>query len=258
MKNFIPHKNNPFVGQKILGALIIIFSSAAIVYFGSFYLKSHVEKANALQMEAKVEVVENAELSNSQNNSGKLSQNENIDLEKVEEEKLESAPISDSKQMAITIEEAKAPMLLERGKDPKKKLEEAKKFAKPQILEGKYIDVSLAHQNMVLFENGQYVDAYLISSGKKGMDTPIGTFKIENKVLRAWSKTYGLFMPNWMAIVPSGKFGIHELPEWPGGYKEGANHLGVAVSHGCVRLGIGDSKRVYDWADVGITVVIHK
>jgi hypothetical protein len=66
-----------------------------------------------------------------------------------------------------------------------------------------------------------------------------------------------LYMPYWMAITPDGKYGIHELPEWPGGYKEGANHLGRPVSHGCVRLGVGAAKTVYEWASEGTTVVVH-
>jgi lipoprotein-anchoring transpeptidase ErfK/SrfK len=97
----------------------------------------------------------------------------------------------------------------------------------------------------------------MISSGKRGMDTPKGSFQIRNKFPRAWSKKYGLFMPYWMAIVPSGQFGIHELPEWPGGYKEGQNHLGTPVSHGCVRLGVGPAKIVYDWAEIGTAVIVH-
>ena len=91
-----------------------------------------------------------------------------------------------------------------------------------------------------------------------GMETPQGQFSIYNKTPRAWSKTYALFMPFWMAFLPSGEMGIHELPEWPGGYKEGANHLGTPVSHGCVRLGVGDAKEVYDWAEIGTPIIIHE
>ncbi len=123
--------------------------------------------------------------------------------------------------------------------------------------EGRYIDVDLAHQTMVLFDNGQAVGSYLISSGKRGMDTPKGEFSIYNKAPRPWSKTYGLYMPYWMAFTADGKFGIHELPEWPGGYKEGADHLGRPVSHGCIRLGVGSAKEVYDWADTGTVVMVH-
>ncbi len=123
--------------------------------------------------------------------------------------------------------------------------------------EGKYIDVDIARQVMVLFENGKPLDSYPVSSGKRGMDTPKGEFVVENKAPRPWSKTYGLYMPYWMAFTGDGKYGIHELPEWPSGYKEGANHLGHPVSHGCIRLGVTSARRVYEWADIGTPIIIH-
>jgi lipoprotein-anchoring transpeptidase ErfK/SrfK len=142
-------------------------------------------------------------------------------------------------------------------KDFSLRLEQAKKFTEAKIKDGKYIDINLKSQVMTIFENGELMDAYMVSSGKRGMETPQGSFQVSNKTPRAWSKEYGLFMPYWMAMVRSGSFGIHELPEWPGGYKEGANHLGTPVSHGCIRLGVGPAKRVYDWADMGTPVIIH-
>lgn len=142
-------------------------------------------------------------------------------------------------------------------KDFTARLEQAKKFTQCRIKEGKYIDINLKSQIMTIFENGKLLDVYIVSSGKKGMDTEEGSFAIANKTSRAWSKEYGLFMPYWQALVPSGKFGIHELPEWPGGYKEGQNHLGTPVSHGCVRLGVGPAERVYNFTDIGTPVVIH-
>lgn len=137
------------------------------------------------------------------------------------------------------------------------RLSEALSETTAKRTEGRYIDVDLASQTMVLFENGKTVDSFLISSGKRGMDTPKGEFTIHNKAPRPWSKAYGLYMPYWMAITADGKFGIHELPEWPGGYKEGANHLGRPVSHGCIRLGVGAAQKVYDWTETGTTVIIH-
>ena len=158
----------------------------------------------------------------------------------------------------ISFSTASPPPPVERNKNPATRLEEAMLYTKPQISTGKYIDISLKYQNMVIFENGKALSAHIISSGKSGMPTPQGQFSIHNKALRAWSKKYALFMPFWMAFLPSGEMGIHELPEWPGGYKEGANHLGTPVSHGCVRLGVGDAKEVYDWAEIGTPVIIHE
>ncbi len=137
------------------------------------------------------------------------------------------------------------------------RIEEAKRYTQAKHRDGKYIDVNLANQVMTLFENGRSIDAYIISSGKPGMDTPKGNFFIENQAARPWSKQYGLYMPYWQAITPDGKYGIHELPEWPSGYKEGANHLGIPVSHGCMRLGVGSAKRLFEWADIGTPVVIY-
>lgn len=137
------------------------------------------------------------------------------------------------------------------------RIAQAKRLTQPKITEGKYIDIHLDTQILSIFEDGKLLDSFLISSGKKGMGTPTGTFKVYNKHPRAWSRTYGLYMPYWMAFFSSGKYGIHELPEWPGGYKEGANHLGIPVSHGCVRLGIGPAKTVYEWAEVGTPVVVY-
>jgi lipoprotein-anchoring transpeptidase ErfK/SrfK len=142
-------------------------------------------------------------------------------------------------------------------KDFSARLIQAKKFTRAKIEEGKYIDINLAIQILSIFENGKIIDAFLVSSGKRGMETPSGQYAIRNKTPRAWSKIYGLFMPFWMAMVSDGKFGIHELPEWPSGYKEGAAHLGIPVSHGCVRLGVGPAKIVYDWAEIGTPIVVY-
>lgn len=149
------------------------------------------------------------------------------------------------------------PQPKERSSDFGTRIEEAKRYTQAKHREGKYIDVNLTNQVMTLFEDGRSIDAYIISSGKPGMDTPTGNFFIENQAARPWSKQYGLYMPYWQAITPDGKYGIHELPEWPSGYKEGANHLGIPVSHGCMRLGVGPAKRLFEWADIGTPVVIY-
>lgn len=131
------------------------------------------------------------------------------------------------------------------------------KLARSSTQKGKLIEINLANQKLSMVQDGKVLGTYIISSGKASMPTPRGTFQIQNKARRAWSEKYGLYMPYWMAFTPSGSYGIHELPEWPGGYKEGANHLGTPVSHGCVRLGIGPAKRLYDWAETGTPVIIR-
>ena len=143
------------------------------------------------------------------------------------------------------------------AKNHSERLKQAQRYTKAKITDGKYIDINLTNQVMSIFENGKNIDSFMISTGKPGMRTPVGNHKIYNKFPRPYSKKYGLYMPNWMAITPTGSHGIHELPEWPGGYKEGQNHLGIPVSHGCVRLGVGAAKKVYDWAEIGTPVIVY-
>jgi lipoprotein-anchoring transpeptidase ErfK/SrfK len=122
----------------------------------------------------------------------------------------------------------------------------------------KKIVIKLSEQKLYLYENQEVIGEFLVSTGKPGYDTPVGEFMVYNRFERAWSSAYGLWMPFWMAVAKDGSFGIHELPEWPGGYKEGLDHLGIAVSHGCIRLGLGPAEIVYNWAEIGTPVVIIK
>lgn len=122
--------------------------------------------------------------------------------------------------------------------------------------EGKYIDIDLTTQRLCRVEGPTLIDCSTISSGKAAMPTRTGTYHIQNKNPRQWSSKYGLWMPWWEAF--DGAYGIHELPEWPGGYKEGEAHLGIPVSHGCVRLGVGPAETLYNWTEIGTPVYIHK
>jgi hypothetical protein len=120
----------------------------------------------------------------------------------------------------------------------------------------KRIEVNLAKQELYYFLGDVRMGTYVVSTGKASTPTPRGTFTIGSKSKRAWSKAFGLWLPYWMGMAGE-RFGLHELPEWPGGRKEGASHLGRPVSHGCIRLGVGPAKALYDWAEVGTTVVIY-
>ncbi len=117
------------------------------------------------------------------------------------------------------------------------------------------IEINLKKQELIYLVSGQVWKEFSVSSGKASTPTPQGTFTIVNKSKKAWSKTYGLWMPYWLGLDRGG-VGIHELPVWPSGYREGENHLGTPVSHGCVRLGIGPAQYLFDRLDVGTEVTI--
>lgn len=119
----------------------------------------------------------------------------------------------------------------------------------------KRIEINTGAQTLSYFLGGVKRDTFSISSGKPSMPTPKGHFLIINKHPKAWSP-YGLWMPYWLGLG-TGRFGIHQLPVWPNGYREGEDHLGTPVSHGCIRLGIEPAEFLYNWAEVGTPVFIY-
>jgi len=245
MERFLPQKNKHTL-RSALFAVAIICVSAGIAYG----VQKHVLTTKSVLI-----------VSQPQPQPEDAAQTEAVAVKSETTAPTDQAPQIITPALAAPPEPAPVvvlPMPAVRSKDHAMLLEEAKMYTQPQITTGKYIDISLKYQNMVIFEDGKPLDAYMVSSGMKGHPTPIGTFKIENKSPRAWSKLYGLWMPYWMAYLPDGEMGLQELPVGPGGHREGAAHLGIPVSHGCVRLGIGPAKRVYDWADLGTPVVIHQ
>jgi len=112
------------------------------------------------------------------------------------------------------------------------------------------IVINLKQQQLTYFVSGKPWKQFIVSTGKASTPTPQGSYKIFNKAPKAWSKAYGLWMPYWLGLN-QGKFGIHELPVWPSGYREGANHLGKPVSHGCIRLGVGPAQYLYERVATG-------
>ncbi len=122
------------------------------------------------------------------------------------------------------------------------------------------IEIDLKKQLMTYLVGGRPWKEWAVSTGKTSMPTPRGEFKIVNKSLKPWSRAYGLWMPYWLGLggdgLRNGSIGIHELPVWPGGYREGEDHLGQPVSHGCIRLGVGAARYLYELVEVGTAVVI--
>lgn len=167
-------------------------------------------------------------------------------------EEIKNSLSSTNKEIVITLEM----LVKERGETKIKSKTIVSEEGTPGMAEGKYIEVNLSTQKLYLFEGKNQLAAYTVSTGKWDTPTPTGTRYIDGKTNRAWSNKYGLYMPYWMSL--GGGYGIHELPEWPNGYKEGESHLGTPVSHGCIRLGVGSAEFVYNWVAVGTSVFIHK
>lgn len=126
----------------------------------------------------------------------------------------------------------------------------------------KRVEISLKTNRLSYYFGSVKMGEFPVSPGIARMPTPTGEFSVASKHPKAWSRSSKLWMPYWMNFTGKGAraglFGIHELPIWPGGKREGISVLGKPASHGCVRLGIGPAKMLYDFAPVGTPVIITK
>jgi lipoprotein-anchoring transpeptidase ErfK/SrfK len=131
----------------------------------------------------------------------------------------------------------------------------------PPVYVGKAIELDLSTQLMFVWENGQLIQNWAISTGREDKPTKQGNFKILDKMRWAYGSGGGdtWAMPYWMGFYWAGgtENGLHGLP-LINGRKEGAGSLGHPVSHGCVRSGDDNQLWLYNWAEIGMPVIVHK
>jgi len=123
---------------------------------------------------------------------------------------------------------------------------------------GKRIVVDLSAQRMYVYQGGQLVWNWVVSTGRPGQETVVGHFKVLNKIRNAYAYTWSLTMPYWLGIYWAGSLqnGIHALPIGPGGQTMWGGYLGRRVSYGCVILSTQNAATLYNWAPVGTPVDI--
>ena len=118
------------------------------------------------------------------------------------------------------------------------------------------IVVDKSQNRLLLTENNRFMKTYTVATGKDN-STPVGTFKIINKIINpVWYKQGAVVPPNspenilgtrWMGIDKQG-FGIH------GNVNPTA--LGKQVTAGCVRMNNGDVEELFDIVPLGTDVTI--
>ena len=112
-------------------------------------------------------------------------------------------------------------------------------------------------QNILLLKNNEeIIKTYSVSTGKNNC-TPVGTFKIVNKLSNpTWFKAGAVVPPQsaenvlgtrWMGFDLAG-YGIHGTSE--------PKELGKQVTQGCVRLSNADVEEIYSIVPVGTEVTV--
>lgn len=123
----------------------------------------------------------------------------------------------------------------------------------------KMIEVNVTTKQMYLYDNGVLTKQYPISAGAPETPTPIGQYKIYQKLTIQDMRGYNVngtkyFQPNvrWINYFLPGGYAIH------GNYWRPQSWFGaINSSHGCVSLPDTQAKEVYDWAPIGTTVITH-
>lgn len=103
------------------------------------------------------------------------------------------------------------------------------------------------------------IRAMACSTGKKGHETPQGTFRMGTKI--GWCKLVGNVWGQY-SIVIKGNYLFHSVPFKKKSrssmqYKE-YNKLGTNCSHGCVRLSTMDAKWIWDNCPKKTRITIYK
>ena len=97
--------------------------------------------------------------------------------------------------------------------------------------------VDISKQTMTVSENGQVVYSWRVSTGRKGYNTPRGSYR-PTRMHRMWYSRKYDNSPMPHSVFFRGGYAIH-----------GTNYvksLGRPASHGCVRLAPGNARAFYN------------
>lgn len=135
--------------------------------------------------------------------------------------------------------------------------------ANTAAIEGdRWLDVNLATQKLSLMIGETPIYTITISSGASKTPTPTGTWEILNRQeLRVGGEWPHYRMPYFQQFTKWGH-GLHALPylESDNGvfWSEALNHIGIPVSHGCIRMLPDDAITIYEFSEVGTQIYIHR
>lgn len=125
----------------------------------------------------------------------------------------------------------------------------------------KRIVISITEQHMWVYQDGEEIGDYVISTGMAGSPTMPGIFQVQSHFVNAYASRWDLWMPNFLGIyeaAPGFLNGIHGLPLLSNGVRLWGSVLGQPASYGCVILDLESAEHLYEWAEDGVVVEIRE
>jgi LysM repeat protein len=126
------------------------------------------------------------------------------------------------------------------------------KVVSPSVARGKkWIEVDLSSQRLVAHQGDSVVLRIKVSTGLRNTPTPVGRYAVRTKVRRQTMTGPGYNLPNVQWVMYFYRdYSIH------GTYWH--NRFGRPMSHGCVNVRNRDAQFLYNWANYGTPIVIHR
>jgi len=128
------------------------------------------------------------------------------------------------------------------------------------VVMGKRIVINISQQRMRVYEDGEMIEEFVISTGVSRSPTVSGVFQVQTHELNAYASIWDLYMPHFLGIyeaAPDFMNGIHGLPTLSSGQRLWANVLGTPASYGCIILDLADAEYLFNWAEDGVVVEIQ-
>ncbi len=120
----------------------------------------------------------------------------------------------------------------------------------------RYIETDLSDQKTRVYEYGELVREFSVSTGIARYATPTGTFRVQQKIfMKDYKWNYGEGHPDNYDIKDvkwnlryDGPFHLH--------YAFWHNNFGHVMSHGCTNIDAVNAEWIYNWARVGDPVIV--
>ncbi len=107
------------------------------------------------------------------------------------------------------------------------------------------------------YELGKLKYRWIILTGRKEHDTPVGRFRVTRKIADYRSREFnGARMPNSLFFIDSRGIAMHASSKVTSKWfiKQVTGNLPNIGSYGCVRFTSRGSERMFEWADIGTPV----
>ncbi len=125
------------------------------------------------------------------------------------------------------------------------KMETLKQSAQP------WIEIALSDQHLFAWSGKKQIFTAIVSTGKPATPTYTGIYTIQRKYPQDRMRGADYDIPDVPNVLYYDRgYALH------GAYWH--SNFGTPVSHGCINLPVNNAQWLFDWSQVGTSVIIHE